>query len=145
MKNNEIIMIVASGFLQATSNTLPVADAYKVGKFRRLLEKAYGEIQEQQKKLLESVGLEDYIKALGEYHKSKDEALKEKLEKADALIEEMGKDDTPLEGVKAISFESWHLLRAENSKKEINGKEVDLIPNKTEDILEGIFWNEPEE
>lgn len=143
MKNSDIIAAVQGGFLQSTANTLPASEAYKHGKLRRALKKAYEALAEAQKEMIKDEGVEDYNALLREYAEKKSDEAKAKIERIGELLAKSGEDDTPLEGVVPLSWENWHALRAENAAKGSDGKQ-DLIPNAVEDALLGIGWKEPE-
>lgn len=143
MKNSDIIAAVQGGFLQSTANTLPASEAYKHGKLRRALKKAYEALAEAQKEMIKDEGVEDYNALLKEYAEKKSDEAKVKIERIGELLAKSGEDDTPLEGVVPLSWENWHALRAENAAKGSDGKQ-DLIPNAVEDALLGIGWKEPE-
>ena len=143
MRNSDIIAAVQGGFLLSTANTLPASEAYKHGKLRRALKKAYEALVEAQKEMLKDEGVEDYNALLKDYAEKKSDETKAKIERIGELLAKSGEDDTPLEGVVPLSWESWHALRAENAAKGADGKQ-DLIPNAVEDALLGIGWKEPE-
>ena len=46
---------------------------------------------------------------------------------------------------KTMPYEVWHQLQVENSKKVIDGKEVDILSGYVEDLLEGVLWEAPKE
>ena len=144
MKNSDIIAAVQGGFLQSTANTLPASEAYKHGKLRRALKKAYEALAEAQKEMIKDEGVEDYNALLKEYAEKKSDEAKAKIERIGELLAKSGEDDTPLEGVVPLSWENWHALRAENAAKGSDGKQ-DLIPNAVEDALLDIGWKEPAE
>ena len=144
MKNSDIIAAVQGGFLQSTANTLPASEAYKHGKLRRALKKAYEALAEAQKEMIKDEGVEDYNALLKEYAEKKSDEAKVKIERIGELLAKSGEDDTPLEGVVPLSWENWHALRAENAAKGSDGKQ-DLIPNAVEDALLDIGWKEPAE
>lgn len=144
MKNSDIIAAVQGGFLLSTANTLPASEAYKHGKLRRALKKAYEALVEAQKEMLKDEGVEDYNALLREYAEKKSDEAKVKIERIGELLAKSGEDDTPLEGVVPLSWENWHTLRAENAAKGSDGKQ-DLIPNAVEDALLDIGWKEPAE
>lgn len=144
MKNSDIIAAVQGGFLQSTANTLPASEAYKHGKLRRALKKAYEALAEAQKEMIKDEGVEDYNALIKEYAEKKSDEAKAKIERIGELLAKSGEDDTPLEGVVPLSWENWHALRAENAAKGSDGKQ-DLIPNAVEDALLGIGWKEPAE
>lgn len=143
MRNSDIIAAVQGGFLLSTANTLPASEAYKHGKLRRALKKAYEALVEAQKEMLKDEGVEDYNALLREYAEKKSDEAKAKIERIGELLAKSGEDDTPLEGVVPLGWENWHALRAENAAKGSDGKQ-DLIPNAVEDALLGIGWKEPE-
>lgn len=154
MKNLDLIILINAGILNITNNDLPAASAYKVVKLRNVLSKAFEKLQELERDLLKDKNIDDPQKFSQEIETlrnkedktEEDEAkLKELTEKFDDYINartEFLNDDTPLEGIKTISYEDWHTLRKENRPKDGNNE---ILNNYVESILENVFWKAPED
>ena len=67
--------------------------------------------------------------------------MKDKLDKFNALYKELLDDDTELEGVKVMPYESYHALAKENRGKEGKPDIFSLMQGE----LEGILWEAPKE
>ncbi len=129
LKNNIIVALAQVGCLNITANTLSAADGYKVIKFRRAVAKAFEALGEAERAIIKDCGLE--IADKGELTgKDEDKAKFRKLQS------ELYADEADLGDIKAVSYESWHLLKNEN--KGLGNAFV-------EDSLEGGLWNAPEE
>lgn len=155
MKNLEIIIMVNSGILNITNHELPASSAYKIVKFRNVLQKAFDNIQELEKSLLKDNGIEDPQKfdedrkKLHELSNPTEDERKE-LEELDKKYDsynkarsEMLQDESRLEGIKTISYEDWHTLRKENRPKKDG--DIDPLNNYVESVLENVLWKAPEE
>lgn len=166
MRNADIIALANSGIAHSTALTLEPAHAYKHSKLRRAVAKALEAITESEKYLAQHVGIEDlqqHNSRVRELLKLSDrteeeqadlEALQRKTEAFNMLHRELLEDEAKLEGIKTIPFEQWLKLRRENEAKELSvrgadGKahtiKLDIFNNAAEDILLGVFWQEPEE
>ena len=148
MKNADIVALMNGGIQNITSVTLPASQAYKVYKFKRAIEAAYNSIVDSQKGILKQVGIEDLQEFQKRYKELSDikertseeqaelDSLVKKDKDAGNLVQELYGDTTNLD-VKALPYEDWHNLQAEN-------KDVKLL-TYLEPMLEGIFWLAPEE
>ena len=148
MKNADIVALVNGGIQNITALTLPAAQSYKVYKFKRAIEAAYNAIVDAQKDILKQAGIEDLqefqkrYKELSELKERTSEeqaeldGLVKKDEDAGKLVQELYGDTTSLD-VKAMPYEDWHNLQAEN-------KDVKLL-TYLEHTLEGVLWLAPEE
>lgn len=128
MKNSDIITLVRSGLLEITTTSLIASEAYATYILKKELRNAFLQLQEQEKALFAEAGIED------PNNPPKDEAV---INKANALLGEMWKSDTPL-SLRTIPYESWHKLKEDN-------KDNKALSGEAEMILEGIFWQEPGE
>ena len=148
MKNADIVALVNGGIQNITSVTLPAAQSYKVYKFKRAIEAAYNAIVDAQKDILKQAGIEN-LQEFQKRHKELSElkertseeqaeldGLVKKDEDAGKLVQELYGDTTSLD-VKAMPYEDWHNLQAEN-------KDVKLL-TYLEHTLEGVSWLAPEE
>ena len=148
MKNADIVALVNGGIQNITSVTLPAAQSYKVYKFKRAIEAAYNAIVDAQKDILKQAGIEN-LQEFQKRHKELSElkertseeqaeldGLVKKDEDAGKLVQELYGDTTSLD-VKAMPYEDWHNLQAEN-------KDVKLL-TYLEHTLEGVLWLAPEE
>lgn len=151
MKNQLIYNLVSAGVLNTTCYDLPASQAYKALKFRNALSKAYEGIIESVKKINETVGIkeeQEFLSRNRELLKKENrteeenielEQSKETLKKRGDLVEELFKDDTPLEGIKTMPFEDFFALQKEN-------KSVGQAPFRVfETELEGVLWETPQD
>ena len=148
MKNADIVALMNGGIQNITSVTLPSSQAYKVYKFKRAIEVAYNSIVDSQKGILKQVGIDDLqefqkrykelsdIKERTSDEQSEFESLVKKDNDAGKLVQELYGDTTNLD-VKALPYEDWHNLQAEN-------KDAKLL-TYLEPMLEGVLWTAPEE
>lgn len=148
MRNADIIRLTEGGIQNIATTTLPAAQAYKVYKFKRAVEKAANAIIEAHKDILKQAGIEDLkefqkrykeltdIKERTESEQAEFESLVKKDENAGKLVEELYEDTTELD-VKAIPYEDWHNLQAEN-------KDIKVL-TYLEPQLEGLLWIAPQE
>ena len=67
--------------------------------------------------------------------------MTEKLSKFNDLYKELLDDETELEGVKVMSYESYHDLAKENRGKEGKPDIFSILQGE----LEGILWEAPKE
>lgn len=153
LKNSTIIGLINCGLLSTTEHDVPVKDAYKAYAFRHAVEKANKAIEEKQQGLVKSVGIENgqqfderMQELLAITNPTKEQAeelagMNDKLSKFNALFKELLDDSTELEGVKAMSYESYHALAKENRGG--NGK-PDIFSIFAGE-LEGILWIAPKE
>ena len=148
MKNADIVALMNGGIQNITSVTLPSSQAYKVYKFKRAIEAAYNSIVDSQKGILKQVGIEDLQEFQKRYKELSDikertseeqaefESLVKKDNDAGKLVQELYGDTTNLD-VKAMPYEDWHNLQAEN-------KDIKILTH-LEHTLEGVLWLAPEE
>ena len=148
MKNADIVSLVNGGIQNITALTLPAAQSYKVYKFKRAIDAAYNAIVDAQKDILKQAGIEDLqefqkrhkelsdIKERTSEEQAELDSLVKKDEDAGKLVQELYGDTTNLD-VKAMPYEDWHNLQAEN-------KDVKLL-TYLEPMLEGVLWTAPEE
>lgn len=148
MKNADIVALMNGGIQNITSVTLPASQAYKVYKFKRAIETAYNAIVDSHKGILKQVGIEDLqefqkrhkelsdIKERTSEEQTELDSLVKKDKDAGKLVQELYEDATNLD-VKALPYEDWHNLQAEN-------KDVKLL-TYLEPMLEGVLWTAPEE
>ena len=129
LKNNIIIALVSNGALDITANDLDASQAYKVIKFRRAIQKAFGALQEAERAIITECGLEIGEKGI----LNGDDAGKEKFAK---LRTELYADETEIGEVKSLPYADWHRLKGEN--KGLGNAYV-------EDNLEGVLWTAPVE
>lgn len=143
-------MAANGGVLEATSLTLPAKSAYLLYKFQKAIRSALDKVQQSEKELLKSSGIDDpeafdkrreelsKIQDATEEERSEREMLMSQFEKFCELRKELYEEDVQLD-VKAFDYDSWHALKKENNK---NGRD---IFSPLEPILEGILWLAPEE
>lgn len=148
MKNADIVTLVNGGIQNITALTLPAAQSYKVYKFKRAIEAAYNAIVDAQKDILKQAGIENLQEFQKRYKELSDikertseeqaelDGLVKKDENAGKLVQELYGDTTNLD-VKAMPYEDWHNLQAEN-------KDIKLL-TYLEPMLEGVLWTAPEE
>ena len=148
MKNADIVTLVNGGIQNITALTLPSSQAYKVYKFKRAIDAAYNAIVDSQKGILKQAGIEDLQEFQKRYKELSDikertseeqaelDSLVKKDENAGKLVQELYRDTTNLD-VKAMPYEDWHNLQAEN-------KDIKILTH-LEHTLEGVLWLAPEE
>lgn len=153
LKNSTILALVQLGIQGTTEHDVPVKDAYKAYAFRHAIEKANKDLDEKRQGLVKSAGIEDgqkfdeRMKELREMKsrtKEQEAEMSEmtgKLSKFNELYKELLDDETELEGVKVMSYESYHALAKENRGKEGKPDIFSLMAGE----LEGILWKAPEE
>lgn len=134
MKNMDIVTLQNQGLQLATAHDADPAHAYKLFKLRKAVDKAYNNLAEQEEALRTECGIE-------RGKKPSEEASKKFYELQKALM----KDDSPLEGIKAVPYDVWIQLQKENRAKEFNGKKIDVLSGAVELILEDVFWTAPAE
>lgn len=157
MKNYEVLALINSGIMQATAYELGPESAYKVYKFKKLIQKAFERLQEDERDLLKNAGIEDgaafdtrrtelaKIENPTEEEKKELEEMGEKLKKYISLRETLYTDDVDVSSIKPISYEEWFKLKKENKAVKINDRETDIFGGAIEGLLEGVFWTTPEE
>jgi len=157
MKNYEILALMNSGLMQTTAYELGPESAYKLYKFKKLVQKAFEKLQEDERDLLKNAGIEDgasfdarrtelaKIENPTEEEKKELDEMGEKLKKYISLREALYTDDVDISGVKSLSYEDWFKLKKENRAVKINDKETDVFSGAIESVLEGVLWTAPEE
>lgn len=156
LKNNIIISLVNLGISATTEHDVPVKDAYKAYAFRHAIEKAHKDLEDKRQGLVKSAGIEDgqkfdermkeLRKLAKENNLSEDEQkefaeMEGKLKKFNDLYNELLADETELEGVKVMAYESYHALAKENRGKEGRPDIFSLMAGE----LEGVLWEAPKE
>lgn len=152
LKNSTILALVQLGIQGTTEHDVPVKDAYKAYAFRHAIEKANKDLDEKRQGLVKSAGIEkpdEFDKRMKELREMKSRTkeqeaemseMTEKLSKFNELYKELLEDETELEGVKVMSYESYHALAKENRGKEGKPDIFSLMAGE----LEGILWKAPE-
>lgn len=153
LRNNIIISLMNLGISATTEHDVPVKDAYKAYAFRHAIEKANKDLDEKRQGLVKSAGIEDgqkfdeRMKELNKKDKLTEAEKKElvemegKLKKFNDLYNELLSDETELEGVKVMAYESYHALAKENRGKEGKPDIFSLLAGE----LEGVLWEAPKE
>lgn len=153
LRNNIIISLMNLGISATTEHDVPVKDAYKAYAFRHAIEKANKDLDEKRQGLVKSAGIEDgqkfdeRMKELNKKDKLTEAEKKEltdmegKLKKFNDLYNELLSDETELESVKVMSYESYHALAKENRGKEGKPDIFSILQGE----LEGILWEAPKE
>ena len=153
LKNNIIISLVNLGISATTEHDVPVKDAYKAYAFRHAVEKANKDLEDKRQGLVKSAGIEDGQKFdermkelrkkdnLTEEEKGELAEMEGKLKKFNDLYNELLSDETELEGVKVMAYESYHALAKENRGKEGKPDIFSLLAGE----LEGVLWEAPKE
>ena len=153
LKNSTIVTLQGLGIQGTTEHDVPVKDAYKAYAFRHAVGKAGKELDEKRQELVKAAGIENpekfdaRMKELRELKSPTKEqgaelaGMKDKLDKFNALYKELLDDDTELEGVKVMPYESYHALAKENRGKEGKPDIFSLMQGE----LEGILWEAPKE
>ena len=153
LKNNIIISLVNLGISATTEHDVPVKDAYKAYAFRHAIEKANKDLDEKRQGLVKSAGIEDgqkfdermkELRKKGELTEEEKGELAEmtgKLNKFNELYNELLNDESELEGVKVMAYESYHALAKENRGKDGKPDIFSLLAGE----LEGVLWEAPKE
>jgi predicted transcriptional regulator len=153
LRNNIIISLVNLGISATTEHDVPIKDAYKAYAFRHAIEKANKDLEDKRQGLVKSAGIEDGQKfdermkelrkkgELTEEEKKELSEMTEKLNKFNELYKELLADETELEGVKVMAYESYHALAKENRGKEGKPDIFSILQGE----LEGILWEAPKE
>lgn len=171
VKNTLIMSLAGNGIDNTTNHDVPVKDAYKAFRFKDAVKKAAAEIEKKREGLVKEAGIEDGVefdaklKELRAVAEPTDEQKKElselegKFEKFQDLWKELMEDETELEGVKTMPYESFHALAKENRNTRVSvptgekGKDgspkfatafVDVFDRFAGD-LEGILWDAPKD
>lgn len=165
LKNLIIQALYNNGIANTTNHDVPVKDAYKAFKFKDAVVKAAEEIENKRSGIAKEAGIEDG----GKFDKRRKELMtvanpteeqakelaemNEKFDKFQCLWKELMDDETELEGIKLMSFESYHALAKENRQTRL---QVPTGDKKTATVfvdfyqmfmadLEGVIWKAPEE
>lgn len=171
VKNALIMALAGSGIDNTTNHDIPVKDAYKAFRFRGAVKKAAAEIEKKREELVKEAGIEDgnefdaklkELRAVAEPTEEQKNELAElegKFRKFQDLWKELMDDETELDGVKTMSYESFHALSKENRNTRVSvptgekGKDglpkfaiafVDVFDQFAGD-LEGILWYAPKD
>lgn len=165
IKNSLILALNNNGISNTTNHDVPVKDAYKAFKFRSAIEKAAKDLDEKRDGLVKEAGIEDAVKfderkkELSSIASPTEEqaqelaGMNEKFDKFQELWKELMDDETEVEGVKLMSFESFHALAKENRQTRL---QVPAGEKKTATVfvdfyqmfmgdLENILWKAPDE
>lgn len=164
LKNSVIVGLVNLGLLYTTEHDVPVKDAYKAYAFRHAIEKTHKAVEEKRLGLVASAGIKDgqqfeqrlkELRGLAAPSKEQEAELagmEKKLKTFDDLYKELLEDTSEVEGVKAMSYESFHALAKENKAVsipvEVEGKMTSRVADPFrvfERDLEGILWIAPED
>lgn len=150
MTNNELLNAVqnSNGAILALENkTLSLPHAYKVIKLRKTLKSAFDKFLADEQALLEEVGVSDANAfdarqkelqekdKLSKEEKSELEEMNAKIQRYIGLRRELLAESIGLSEIKAMPYDEWFRLKAENPSITID----------IEDALMGIAWSEPEE
>lgn len=150
MTNNELLNAVqnSNGAILALENkTLSLPHAYKVIKLRKTLKSAFDKFLADEQALLEEVGVSDASAfdarqkelqekdKLTKEEKSELEEMNAKIQRYIGLRRELLAESIDLSEIKAMPYDEWFRLKAENPSITID----------IEDALMGIAWSEPEE
>ena len=154
MKKIDAINLAA--FAHVTNHTLPVEHAYKVVKLRKELRAIIEEISKDEEALRQDAGITNpqaFDNELRELRENKERTPEQdkRLEEMNGILQrffdlraKMLSEEVTLTA-KTMPYEMWHQLQVENSKKVIDGKEVDILSGYVEDLLEGVLWEAPKE
>ena len=158
LKNTTILALINQGLQSTTEHDVPVKDAYKAIRFRAAVDKANKDIGEKRNELVKSAGIEDgqkfdermkelrAIQEPTEEQKQELSGMQEKLKKFEDLYKELLNDESELEGVKAMPYESYHILAKENKAVKIPGTEVSIdLFSVFAGELDGVLWEAPKE
>lgn len=153
IKNSLIVSLYNAGIMNTTAHEVPVKDAYKAFRFKDAIEKDKKSLDEKHAGLVKDAGIEDgqkfderikelrAIKELSEEQKKELDGMTEKLKKFNDLYIELMNDESELEGVKTMPYESYHILAKEN--KDVN-KNIDIFTVFAGE-LENVLWEAPKE
>ncbi len=158
MKKIDVIKLVNAGIISMTAYELSPAHHYKAFKLKKEVEKAYREIEDEQRGIREEHGiteeLVDKVRKIVEKSQQRKEVTdvenaivtdyNEKSRTANKVIEFAAEQEINLD-IKTIPFLEWRKLQAENRAKKIGDKEVDILGGIAEIILADVFWIEPQE
>jgi len=147
MKKKELLSLQRAGVFRITANNIDAAHAYKVLKFKKAGRKAFEELAESERAILEEVDIKEpeaFDKERAALAKSgsdpsKLEQMNKKLDRLVELRKALYEEEVELEGVKTVPYDQFHELQKENA--EMPGKPLNVF----EDLLEGILWEVPEE
>lgn len=156
MIKQDIITLVNCGILSMTAHDLGTKEAYKAFKLKKEVERVFKELQDEQKAIREENGLTEEVvnniqkivdKVNVKTSVTEDErqqllAYNDQNRVITGLFKEANQCEVKLD-IKTISYEDWRTLQAENRAKDINGRTFDILGGEAEVVLEGIFWEEP--
>ena len=117
-----------TNLLQVDTNLIDDAkDAYKVMKWKKMIQEAFKTMREQWDSLLKECFTEEELKIVNNKEEENTPEIDVKLEKFEKLFNELMSDDTTID-IKPISFETWHkLLKASDIKLGIIEPELENI------------------
>lgn len=171
IKNSLILALSTNGIANTTNHEVPAKDAYKAFKFKNGIAKATEEIEKKREGLVKEAGIEDAKKfedrrreleavaSPTEEQKQELADLNAQFDKFRELWDELLKDETDVEGVKTMSFESYHALSRENRQTRVQvasgEKDSEGNPKMTTVLfdlfqvfmgeLENILWKAPDD
>lgn len=157
MKNKDIVYLVNRGVLEATSHHLSPSSAYLFYRFRKSINKAFNNIVESEKGLLNEVGVELEPEAFN----ARITALRNNPSRTTAEESEMQEmmkqsvaytnmrnllyaEDTPLADITPLPYDEWRVLQSENQCVTLDNSQVDVFVGYAEELLEGVLWSVPE-
>lgn len=129
IKNHLIVALVQNGATNIISASLDTKSAYSIIKFRRALKAAFDEIVAKEKD-----AIEEYKLTVGENGMLEGEESNK--QSFGAFRIELYNDESELENIQPLDFDSWHKLQQDNKFLQDAG---------LEDALENILWKAPEE
>lgn len=157
MKNQDIVFLANRGVLAASGHCLNANSGYQFYKFKKALNKAFGEIGNTERELLKEAGIvtspEEFnarMDALNAKERTPEEeaemlSMRGKSIAYGKLREALYKEDTELAKVTPMPYEEWRMLQDENKAVVLGNQTVDVFSGLTEELLEGILWAIPEE
>lgn len=161
MRNSDIITLINNGLLYTTAFNVDSASAYKLYKLKKAVENASEKIRETEKGLVKDAGIDqpeafdermrelNSIKPenLTDEQKAELDTLNKEFRKYTDLRIEMYNDTTDLDDVKPVPYDTWFTLQKENKEVTVPGNDIkfNVFSGPVESILEGVFWNAPEE
>ena len=152
MKNFEILNLAKLNVLDITAHDLDAASAYKVFKFKKVINDCLEKIQNGEKELLKTCEIDDpeefnselnRLKNLAERTEEENKSLEEynkKLREFYSLQNQLYGEDADLSGIKKLPYDQWKKLQDEN-----HSKDKDPLTGYVEISLENILWEAPEE
>lgn len=156
MKKSDLYFLAAAGVAQISNHTIPVEHAYKVVRFRKAFAAALEHFAEDDKAITEDAGIKDpeaFDKRLAQLRAmpSRTKAEQEEFEKKDATLARVKEmrdqlyNETVVLDCRTMPYDVWHELQKENAEKEVNGRKLDILSGRVEDLLEDVLWTAPGE